>query len=123
MKKLTQAEEQIMQVLWELPEGGFLKDILENLPEPKAHSNTVATLLKILVEKEFVGINNPNRNNFYFPKISKEAYSGVRMAGLTESFFGGSYSNVVSYLVDKNQMSIEDLELLISQLKNKKNEL
>lgn len=119
MKKLTQAEEQIMQVIWTLPEGGFLKDIIENLPEPKPHSNTIATLLKILVEKEFVGISNPNRNNLYFAKVTKQEYSGQRIAGLTESFFEGSYTNVVSFLVDKKQMSIEDLELLLSQLKSK----
>jgi predicted transcriptional regulator len=117
MKKLTQAEEQIMHVIWDLPEGGFLKDILENLPEPKPHSNTVATLLKILVEKDFVGIKNPNRNNLYFALVSKEAYSGQRMAGIADSFFGGSYSNVVSFLIDKKQMSVEDLELLLKQLK------
>jgi predicted transcriptional regulator len=92
------------------------------LPEPKAHSNTIATLLKILVEKDFVQITNPNRNNLYSAKISKSAYSGSRMAGLTESFFEGSYSNVVSFLVDKNQMSIEDLESLIEQLKAKQND-
>lgn len=122
MKKLTQAEEQIMQVIWDLPEGGFLKDIMENLPEPKGHSNTIATLLKILVEKDFVGISNPNRNNFYYAKVSKEKYSGERIAGLTQSFFNGSYSNVVSYLVDKKEMSIDDLQALIDQLKDKKNE-
>lgn len=122
MKKLTQAEEQIMQVIWSLEGGGFLKDIMENLPEPKAHSNTIATLLKILVEKEFVGINNPNRNNFYFPKISKDTYSGDRIAGLTQSFFNGSYSNVVSYLVNKKEISINDLQVLIDKLKDKKND-
>ncbi len=122
MKKLTQAEEQVMQVIWNLPEGGFLKDIIELLPEPKPHSNTVATLLKILVEKNFVKISNPNRNNLYSAKVSKQDYSGQRMAGLTESFFEGSYTNVVSYLVDKKQMSIEDLELLLHNLKSKGNE-
>jgi len=119
MKKLTQAEEQVMQVIWNLSEGGFLKDIIELLPEPKPHSNTVATLLKILVEKDFVQISNPNRNNLYSAKVSKQDYSGQRMAGLTESFFDGSYSNVVSFLVDKKQMSIEDLELLLQNLKSK----
>ena len=119
MKKLTQAEEQVMQVIWNLSEGGFLKDIIELLPEPKPHSNTVATLLKILVEKEFVGIQNPNRNNFYHPLVSKEAYSAKRIEGLTESYFEGSYSNVVSFLVDRKQMTIQDLELLLKQLKNK----
>ena len=111
MKKLTQAEEQVMQVIWNLPEGGFLKDIIELLPEPKPHSNTVATLLKILVEKDFVQITNPNRNNLYSAKVSKRDYSGQRMAGLTESF-----------LVDKKQMSIEDLELLLQNLKSKGDE-
>ena len=55
VKQLTKAEEQIMQELWKL-EKAFLRDIMEALPEPKPHNNTVATLLKILVEKEFVGI-------------------------------------------------------------------
>jgi len=119
MKKLTQAEEQIMQALWTLEKGGFIKDVLEALEEPKPHHNTVATLLKILVEKEFVGIQNPNRNNFYHPLVSKEDYSAMRIEGLTESYFEGSYSNVVSFLVDKKQMSIQDLELLLNQLKNK----
>ncbi len=120
MKKLTQAEEQIMQVLWSLKEGGYVKDILELLEEPKPHNNTVATLLKILVEKGFVGIKNPNRNNLYYPIVSKSSYSKQSIEGLTERYFEGSYSNVVSFLVDKKQMSIEDLELLLKELKNKK---
>ena len=97
-------------------------DVLEAIDEPKPHHNTVATLLKILVEKEFVGIQNPNRNNFYHPLVSKSAYSGKRIEGLTENYFEGSYANVVSFLVDKKQMSIEDLELLLQQLKNKRND-
>ncbi|MCW3118694.1 MAG: hypothetical protein JWM28_2776 [Chitinophagaceae bacterium] len=122
MKKLTQAEEQIMHALWALENGGFLKDIIENLPEPRTHHNTVATLLKILVEKQFVGIQNPNRNNFYIPLISKEDYTEQRIAGLTESFFAGSYSSVISFLVDKKQISIKELELLLKQLKNRSHE-
>ena|ERR1700741_612083 len=122
MKKLTQAEEQIMHALWALENGGFLKDIIENLPEPKAHHNTVATLLKILVEKEFVVIQNPNRNNFYIPLVSKEAYTEQRIVGLTQRFFEGSYPNVISFLVDRKQMSIKELELLLKQLKNKSHE-
>ena len=122
MKKLTQAEEQIMQALWSLDHGGYIKDLLEALDPPKPHHNTVATLLKILVEKQFVGIQNPNRNNFYYPLISKASYSGKRIEGFTESYFEGSYTNVVSFLVDKKQMSIEDLELLLQQLKNKRHD-
>lgn len=122
MKKLTQAEEQIMQILWQFEDGGYIKDLLEQLPEPKPHYNTVATLLKILVEKQFVGIKNPNRNNLYYPLVSKAEYSEKRIAGFSERFFAGSYTNLVSFLIDKKQMSIEDLELLLAQLKNKENE-
>jgi BlaI family penicillinase repressor len=83
---------------------------------------SMATLLKILVEKQFVGVQNPNRNNFYTPLISKEEYTEQRIVGLTERFFGGSYPNVISFLVDRKQMSIKELELLLKQLKNKPNE-
>jgi len=120
MKKLTQAEEQLMQVLWSIKSGGYVKNILELLDEPKPHNNTVATLLKILVEKGFVGIKNPNRNNLYYPLVTKSTYSEQSIEELTERYFEGSYSNVVSFLVDKKQMSIEDLELLLKELKNKK---
>lgn len=123
MKKLTQAEEQLMQVLWSIKSGGYVKDILELLDEPKPHNNTVATLLKILVEKGFVGIKNPNRNNLYYPLVTKSTYSEQSIEELTERYFEGSYSNVVSFLVDKKQMSIEDLELLLKELKNKKHSL
>ena len=121
MKKLTQAEEQIMSALWTLNKGGFIKDVLEALEEPKPHHNTIATLLKILVEKQFVRIKNPNRNNFYYPIVSKDEYSTQSIEGLTDRYFEGSYSNVVSFLVDKKQMSIQELELLLKQLKKKKN--
>lgn len=123
MKKLTQAEEQLMQVLWSIKSGGYVKNILELLDEPKPHNNTVATLLKILVEKGFVGIKNPNRNNLYYPLVTKSTYSEQSIEELTERYFEGSYSNVVSFLVDKKQMSIEDLELLLKELKNKKHSL
>ena len=123
IKKLTQAEEQLMQVLWSLKAGGYVKDILELLDEPKPHNNTVATLLKILVEKGFVGIKNPNRNNLYYPLVTKSTYSEQSIEELTERYFEGSYSKVVSFLLDKKQMSIEDLELLLKELKNKKHSL
>ena len=118
-KMLTRAEEQIMQALWKLGEGGYLKDIVEAMPEPKPHHNTVATLLKILVEKEVVGIKTPNRYNFYHPLLTKDDYTSGFIAGITKGYFKGSYQEVVSFLVDKKKLSVEDLELLIQQLKSK----
>lgn len=71
MKALTKAEEQIMQAVWKLGKG-FLREIVEAMPNPKPHQNTVATLLKILIEKEYIGINNMGRQHQYFPLISRK---------------------------------------------------
>lgn len=116
MKTLTKAEEQIMQVLWKL-EKGFIRDIMENLAVPKPHQNTVSTILKILVEKEFVGVNVIGRNHEYLPLIRKDDYSKKTMKQITRGYFDGSYSNVVSFLVKENNISIEELETLLTQIK------
>lgn len=119
MKTLTKAEEQVMQVLWKLKEG-FIRDVMEALPQPKPHQNTVATILKILVDKEFVGINVFGRQHQYYPLISKDAYSKASIKSLVKSYFGGSFSEAVSFMVKENNISLEDLEILLQQLKKGK---
>ena len=114
--QLTKAEEQVMQYVWEI-EKGFLKDILELFPEPKPHTNTVSTILKVLKEKDFVDYEVYGRQHQYFPLISKERYSGKSMKSLVKNYFEGSYKNAVSFLVEKNEMSVEDLEILLNELK------
>ena len=114
--QLTKAEEQVMQYLWELKKA-FLKDILEQFPEPKPHTNTVSTILKVLKEKDFVDYEVFGRQHEYFPLISKEKYSGKSMKSLVKNYFEGSYKNAVSFLVEKNEMSVEDLEMLLNELK------
>lgn len=118
-KTLTKAEEQVMKVLWKLDEG-FIRDIMEALPEPKAHQNTVATILKILIEKEFVGVKVFGRQHQYHPLISKEAYSKSSIKNLVKGYFGGSYSEAVSFMVKEKSISLEELELLLQQLKKGK---
>ncbi len=120
MKSLTKAEEQVMQVLWQLDKG-FLKEILENWPEPKPHSNTVATLLKILIEKGFVEYEVLGRNNLYRPKISKAAYGQKSINQLVKGYFEGSPAKLVSQFVSDNKLSLEELEILLQQIKSSKN--
>lgn len=117
-KTLTKAEEQIMQAVWKL-EHAFLKDIIEALPAPKPHQNTVATVLKILVEKEFVGIEVFGRTHRYFPRVSKDSYSRSTIKNVVRKYFEGSFSEAVSFMVKENNLSLEDLELLVKQLKKK----
>ncbi len=121
MKALTKAEEQIMQVLWKL-EQAFLREIVEEMPVPKPHQNTVATLLKILVEKEFVAVEVLGRQHRYSPLISKEDYSGKSIKQLAKNYFEGSFSNVVSYLVKENNISVDELEHLLKQIKKQQNQ-
>ena len=121
MKALTRAEEQIMQVLWKL-EQAFLREIVDEMPVPKPHQNTVATLLKILVEKEFVAVEVLGRQHRYSPLISKEEYSGKSIKQLAKNYFEGSFSNVVSYLVKENNISVDELEQLLKQIKKQQNQ-
>ncbi|MES1219637.1 MAG: BlaI/MecI/CopY family transcriptional regulator [Bacteroidota bacterium] len=116
MKPLTKAEEQIMQVLWKLDKA-YLREIVEAMPNPKPHQNTVATLLKILVEKDFVGINVMNRHHQYYPLVVKDEYTKRSIKQLAKNYFEGSFSNVVSFLVKENNISIEELESLLQQIK------
>jgi BlaI family penicillinase repressor len=118
IKTLTKAEEQVMQSLWKI-EKGFLKDIVEAMPSPKPHSNTVATLLKILIDKKFVATETFGRMNEYRPVISKPAYSKNTINSLVKGYFGGSFSKAVSFLVEENKLSVDELELLLQQLKKK----
>lgn len=119
IKQLTKAEEQVMQVLWSLDKA-FLRDIVEAMPAPKPHTNTVATILKILIEKEFVAINVFGRSHEYYPLMSKEAYSKVGMKQLVKGYFEGSFQNAVSFMVENKNISVSDLELILKELKSKK---
>lgn len=119
MKTLTKAEEQIMHSLWKLKKA-FLRDIIDDLPDPKPHQNTVATILRILIEKEFVAANVIGRNHEYYAILTKEAYSKGSIKSIVKGYFEGSFSNAVSFMVKENNLSIEDLELLLKQLKKKK---
>lgn len=119
MKTLTKAEEQVMQVVWRLGKA-FLRDIVDGMPNPKPHQNTVATMLKILVDKEFVKVTVLGRQHQYEPLVSKEAYSKSSIKNLVKGYFGGSFSEAVSFMVKENNISVEDLENLLQQLKKQK---
>lgn len=108
-----------MKVLWQLGDG-LLMEIVEKMPEPQPHKNTVATILKTLVEKNFVRIEQLGRIHRYHPEISKNDYSELSLTNVVKGYFEGSFSNVVSFLVDEKKLSIEDLELLMKQLKKNK---
>lgn len=119
MRPLTKAEEQVMKVLWKL-EGGLLMEIVAQMPKPQPHKNTIATVLKTMVDKGFVATENVGRFFRYRPLITKEAYSKSTLVKVAKGYFEGSFTNVISFLVDEKKLSVHDLELLLQQIKKTK---
>lgn len=119
MKPLTKAEEQVMQQVWKLS-SAYLKDIVESYPTPRPHTNTVATLVKILVDKGYIGVEAMGRVHRYFPLVSKEAYSTNSIKSLVDAYFEGSFSEAVSCMLQQKEISVHELELLLNQLKQSK---
>jgi len=118
---LTKAEEQIMQVLWKLQKA-FVKDIIEELPSPKPHYNTVSTLVKILISKGFVGFTAYGKSHQYHPLVAKEDYSRRTMRKYLKGYFQGSFTNMVSFFAKDKDVSIQELESLLEEIKKAKKE-
>ena len=109
MKQLTKAEEQIMQVLWDL-ETAYVKDILEKLPRPKPAYNTVSTIVRILEKKGFVGYKVTGKSHEYFPLVSKKKYRHNFFKGFMTNYFGNSYMALTSFFTKQKDLSLEELE-------------
>jgi BlaI family transcriptional regulator, penicillinase repressor len=120
MKELTKAEDQIMQVLWKL-EKGFVKDIIDQLPEPKPAYNTVSTIVRILEKKGFVGYKAFGKTHEYFPLIGKEKYTRFYLNNLVKGYFNGSFQNLVSFFAKENSMEVQDIDQLMKELEHLKN--
>jgi len=118
-KSLTKSEEQLMQILWKLGKG-FLKEIIDATPDPKPHSNTVATILKILVEKGFVEYTVHGRNNLYEPLISQAEYGKKSVNQLIKGYFDGSPARLVSQFISDQKLSEAELEQLLQQIQSAK---
>jgi BlaI family transcriptional regulator, penicillinase repressor len=119
VKELTRAEDQVMQILWKLGKG-FVKDIIEQMPEPKPAYNTVSTIVRILETKGFVDHHAYGKTHEYFPLITKDKYTKFYLNNLLKGYFNGSFQNLVSFFARENKMDAKDLEKLLKELKNEK---
>lgn len=109
MKELTRAEEQVMQVLWQI-EKGFVNDILEYFPDPKPAYNTISTIVRILEKKGFVNHRAYGKTHQYFPLTSKKEYTRKYFRGFMDNYFGNSYKALASFLAADKTISVNDLE-------------
>jgi predicted transcriptional regulator len=111
MQQLTNAEEQLMEHLWKL-EKAFMKDLLEAFPEPKPKTTTVATLLKRMIDKDFVAYNEFGNSREYYPLVPKTAYFSKHVNGLISNFFNNSASQFASFFTKETNLSQTELEEL-----------
>jgi len=117
-KQLTKAEEQIMKVLWQL-DLCTVKDIIAELPSPKPAYNTVSTIVRILEDKKFVSHQPFGKGYKYFPLIKKETYSNQSLHKLMDGYFGGSFKSMVSFFVEKNDISLQEMESILKEINAK----
>lgn len=128
MKELTKAEEQIMQVLWRL-EKGFVKDVIDCLPDPKPAYNTVSTIVRILEKKGFVAHNAYGKTHEYFPVVSRDDYKKRFLKSFIKRYFGNSFQEMVSFFASDRDITLGEMEEIrellseeIEKHKRKKND-
>jgi predicted transcriptional regulator len=120
--KLSKTEEELMNHLWKLNKA-FMKDLLEVYPEPKPATTTVATLLKRMTDKGFVGYKLYGNSREYYPLVKKKDYFSKHLDGLIKTFFNNSASQFASFFAQETDLSREELEelrnLIDTEIKNK----
>ena len=116
MKELTKAEEQVMQIMWEIKKG-FIKDIADKFPDPKPANTTISTVVKILETKGFIAHNIYGKIHEYYPVISKDDYTKAFMGNVVKNYFSNSYHKMVSFFARDKEVSIEDMEQMMRILK------
>jgi BlaI family transcriptional regulator, penicillinase repressor len=114
--QLTKAEEQIMQILWDM-KAGIVKDIRNRFNDPKPARNTVSTVVRVLERKGFVGHQAYGNVHLYHPLVSKEEYSKSQLFGLMEGYFNNSFPALASFFAREKDLSIQELEEILEDTK------
>ncbi len=111
--QLTNAEEQLMQILWK-QERAFMKDLIDTYEDPKPATTTIATLLKRMQDKNFVDYIQYGRSREYFPMVKKKDYFSKHVNGLIKNFFNNSPSQFASFFTEETNLSKKELQELKS---------
>ena len=110
--QLTKAEEQVMQILWDLDQG-LVKDIRDRFEDPKPARNTVSTVVRVLEKKGFIGHKAFSNVHLYYPLVSKREYSKRQLFGLMESYFDNSFPAMASFFAREKDLSMKELNGLL----------
>lgn len=119
MNKLTRKEEEVMKILWKIKKG-FVKEIVEEYPDPKPHYNTISSLVRLLEEKGFIDHKAYGNTHQYFPAVSKQEYRKSFIRDVVKDYFDNSYKQTVSLFIEEQKLSKDDLDELIELIQSKK---
>lgn len=119
MQKLTNKEEEVMQILWKL-EKAFVKEIMAEIKKEQPHYNTLSTIVRILEEKGFVAHNAFGNSHQYYPIVAMEDYRKRFMTTAINNYFDSSYKNLVSFFAEEEKISADELREILDMIENKK---
>jgi len=116
--KLTNAEEQVMKFIWKL-EKAYMKNVRDEFDEPKPATTTIATLIKRLIDKGFVGYNQHGSNREYYPMVKKSSYFSKQVNSMIKNFFNNSTTQFASFFTNETNLSVKELEELKKVIEDK----
>lgn len=120
IKDLTRAEDQLMQVLWKMQKA-FIREIIDQMPEPKPVHSTVSTIMRVLEAKDLVGYEAFGKSHRYYPLISREEYKRFQLMKVLGNYFDNSAQKLFSFFIHEHQIPKEDIreiEKMIHRLKD-----
>lgn len=119
MEKLTQSEEEAMQAVWKVGEGN-VKAFLPELADPKPPYTTLASIIKNLEKKGYLSSRLVGNTYIYSPAITEEAYKQKFMGNVVKDYFANSYKELVSFFIEKEKISADELKELIELIEKRK---
>ena len=122
MERLTQPEEDALRVLWPLPAGGFVKEVLDALPAPRPPYTTLASTLRNLERKGYVRAEKLGSSYRFVPLITADDYQRRSLGTLVKQHFQNSYKELVSFFAQEEKISAADLQEIIDLIERKKAE-
>lgn len=116
IERLTNREEEVMQVLWNQQEA-FAKDMLPFFAKTNWHYNTLSTMLRNLEEKGYVAHRTLGNAHQYYPVMSKQDYQNRFVLNkVVGDYFNDSYKDLVAYFAKQEKVSPDELREIIRMI-------
>ena len=109
MERLTQQEEEVMIYFWKMGPS-FIREIVNEMPEPKPPYTSVASVVRNLEKKKFLSPFKLGNSIQYHVLVKESDYKRSFMNGVVSNYFTGSYKEMVSFFVRDRKISKKELE-------------